>query len=65
MGLYVDGRFVGSAAFPSFATSDTVGIDLGRRANNSHYFVGTLDEFAFYDKVLSGDQVRALFRAGH
>jgi 4-amino-4-deoxy-L-arabinose transferase-like glycosyltransferase len=64
MRLYVDGRLVGSASWPTFARSATVGIDLARRGNNFGYFAGTLDEFAFYDTVLSAAQVRALFDAG-
>ena len=62
--LYVDGELAGSASWRTFATSATAAIDLGRRGNNRGFFAGTLDEFAFYDTVLSADDALALYRAG-
>lgn len=62
--LYVDGRLAASASWPSYARSTTAGMDLARRGNNSGFFAGTLDEFAFFDTPLSAAEVLALYRAG-
>ena len=62
--LYVDGDLAGSASWRTFATSATAAIDLDRRGNNRGFFAGTLDEFAFYDTVLSAADALALYRSG-
>jgi hypothetical protein len=62
--LYMDGHLAGSASSRTFATSATAAIDLAHRGNNSGLFAGTLDEFAFFDTVLSAEDALALYRAG-
>jgi len=59
--LYVDGvekASVSSAVWGTF--SNPVDLNIGRRSVSPEYFVGTMDEVRFYNRVLSQDEIRML-----
>lgn len=56
---YLDGTVAGTAALAPPA-NDTGVLSIGDRASSSIPLVGTLDDFVFYDRALSGAEIAAL-----
>ena len=65
MRLYVDGVLVNTQAHPAGGniTSTTASLVIGRRAVNTQFFNGSVDEARVYNRALSDTEVAARFQA--
>jgi hypothetical protein len=63
--LYVNGNLynVLEDSRIEFASPTTLTIGIGFRADDEHFFQGTLDDFRLYDRALSKADVQELYRA--
>ncbi|TXH01136.1 MAG: LamG domain-containing protein, partial [Candidatus Moraniibacteriota bacterium] len=63
LSVYVDGvRVATTTSVPSSSISDGVTLTIGAGQGGTNFFGGTLDEFRFYSRVLSPDEVAQLYR---
>ncbi|HEX8347408.1 MAG TPA: LamG-like jellyroll fold domain-containing protein [Actinoplanes sp.] len=51
--LYIDGALVASGTGGTRSLTSTAALNIGRTANGSYYFAGSLDEVAVYNAVLT------------
>ncbi|TXH04685.1 MAG: LamG domain-containing protein [Candidatus Moraniibacteriota bacterium] len=63
LSVYVDGvRVATTTSVPSSSISDGVTLTIGAGQGGTNFFGGTLDEFRFYNRILSADEVSQLYR---
>jgi hypothetical protein len=65
--VYFDGRLAGSRSGITGGndlSADTAQFYVGRRGDGTYFFNGLIDEVALYDRVLSAQEVEALYLSG-
>jgi hypothetical protein len=64
LALYVDGASQGTATGSTLSQTSPASINFGRIQTGSNYFLGSIDELAVYNYVLSGATVLDHYKAG-
>jgi hypothetical protein len=62
--FYVDGVLDATNPVSGTPASDTNSFNIGRRGDNSCYYDGVLDELAYYNRVLSADEIAMHYQVG-
>jgi|GEM_PF-621177 len=60
--LYINGNLESSTTSAQMTVSTTLGLTIGNLdSKQNNYFKGAIDDLAFYDRVLTADEVRDLY----
>jgi len=61
--LYVNGNEVASASLGSFTLQTTYDLAIGKRLSSTNIFNGLIDDVRIYNRALSADEVRQIYKA--
>ena len=59
--VYFDGVLIDNIASPGFYNSNGLDITVGMRGNGWHQFIGSIDDIAIWNRVLSEQEVQQLY----